>query len=160
GIDGVRELVSTSSRDDIRATKEYKEYMKDTPSAHWTPTSTTIVGDIQKKQKRKQSVGETSLPKPSLNIRVKQFKSSDAPIPPPSDDKERDEESYASEFVDLVFHDDDDFDNRIEPESNKENPITIDDDDNKNEKEKQDDNDDDVNDDHTDHTLDETQETR
>nr|GEX10384.1 hypothetical protein [Tanacetum cinerariifolium] len=119
-----------------------------------------IVGYKGDVDKRKQSVGETSLPKPSLNIPVKQFKAIDAPIPPPSDDKERDEESYASEFVDLVFHDDDDFDNTIEPESNKENPKTIDDDDNENKKEKQDDNDDDVNDDHTDHTLDETQETR
>ncbi|GJZ01265.1 hypothetical protein Tco_0519226 [Tanacetum coccineum] len=133
-----------------------------TPSAHKTPTSTTIVGDVQKKRKRRQSVGETSSPKPSLNISVKQFKSSDTPIPPPSDDKEREEESYASKFVDSVFHDDDDSGNRIEPESNKENPKTVDDDDDdENEKEKQDDyNDDYVNDDHTDHTLDGTQETR
>ncbi|GJW59315.1 putative gag-pol polyprotein [Tanacetum coccineum] len=48
----------------------------------------------------------------------------------------------------------------INPGNNKENPKTVDDDDDENEKEKQDDdNDDDVNDDHTDHTLDETQET-
>ncbi|GKB06067.1 hypothetical protein Tco_0834300, partial [Tanacetum coccineum] len=137
--------------DDIRATKEYKEYIK------------VFVG----KRKRKQGAGETSSPKPSLNIRVKQFKSSDSLIPPPSDDKERDEESYASEFVDSVFHDDDDSGNRIELEINKKNPKTVDDDDD--EKEKQDDDndddddvnddDDDVNDDHTDHTLDKTQKT-
>ncbi|GKB73853.1 hypothetical protein Tco_0935265, partial [Tanacetum coccineum] len=101
--------------DDIRATKEYKEYIK-----------------------------------------------VDTLIPPPSDDKERDKESYASEFVDSVFHDDDDSGNRIEPEINKKNLKTIDDDDD-DEKEKQDDDndddDDDVNDDHTDHTLDKTQKT-
>ncbi|GKG40119.1 hypothetical protein Tco_0466896, partial [Tanacetum coccineum] len=62
------------------------------------------------------------------------------------------------------FPDDDDFGNRINPGNNKENPKTVDDDDDddddENEKEKQDDdNDDDVNDDHTNHTLDETQET-
>nr|GEW28986.1 hypothetical protein [Tanacetum cinerariifolium] len=130
-----------------------------TPTAHKTLTPTTVVGDAQKKPKRKQSAGETCSPKPSLKIYVKQFKSSDTPIPPLSDDKERDEESYASEFVDLVFHDNNDFDNRIEPESNKDNLETVDDDDDEKEKEKQDDNnDDDVNDDHTDHTFYKTQE--
>nr|GEW80425.1 hypothetical protein [Tanacetum cinerariifolium] len=117
--------------DEIRAIEEYKEYekvfvsvgvptiqpqpVKSTqrtiriPSTHRTPTHTTIIDDVvQKKRKRKQIVGETSSPKPSLKIRVKQFKSSDTPIPPSSDDRERDEESYASEFVDSVFHDDDD----------------------------------------------------
>ncbi|GJS49470.1 hypothetical protein Tco_0599591 [Tanacetum coccineum] len=76
---------------DICATEEYKEYMKvfvevdvptiqpqpvestqgtiRTPSAHRTPTPTTIAGDVvQKKRKRKQTAGETSLPKPSLKI--------------------------------------------------------------------------------------------
>nr|GFB97820.1 hypothetical protein [Tanacetum cinerariifolium] len=103
--------------DDIRATEEYKEYMK------------VFVG-----RKRKQIVGETSSPKPSLKIRVKQFKSSDTPISPPSDDRERDEESNASKFVDSVFHNDDDFSNRIELRSHRENPGTVDDDD-ENEKE-------------------------
>ncbi|GJZ85318.1 hypothetical protein Tco_0650657, partial [Tanacetum coccineum] len=58
--------------------------------------------------------------------------------PPLSDDRDRDEESYASEFVDSFFQDDDD-------DSEK--------------KDKKKDDDDDVNDDHTDHTLDKTQET-
>nr|GEZ21715.1 hypothetical protein [Tanacetum cinerariifolium] len=85
-------------------------------------------------RKRKQIVEETSSPKPSLKIRVKQFKSSDTPISPPSDDRERDEESNASEFVDSVFHNDDDSSNRIELRSHRENPGTVDDDD-ENEKE-------------------------
>ncbi|GJZ27033.1 hypothetical protein Tco_0571286 [Tanacetum coccineum] len=137
-----------------------------TPSAHRTPTLTTIAGDVvQKKRKRKQTAGETSSPKPSLKIHVKQFKLSTTPIPLPSDDNEREEESYASEFVDSVFQDDDDDSgNRIEPRSHKEHPETIDDDDVENEEEKKDekkddDNDDDVKDDHTNHTLDKTQET-
>ncbi|GJS74150.1 hypothetical protein Tco_0706991, partial [Tanacetum coccineum] len=134
-----------SIKDDIPL--EYKEYVKvfvgvdvltihpqpvestqgtiRTSSAHKTPTPTAISSDVfQNKRKRKQIAGETSLPKPSLKIRVKQFKSSDTPIPPPSDDRERDEESYASEFVDSVFHDDDDSGNRIEPGSHKENSET------------------------------------
>nr|GEY19444.1 hypothetical protein [Tanacetum cinerariifolium] len=64
-----------------------------------------------------------------------------------------DEESYASEFADSVFlNDNDDSDNRIVPKSYKENMKTVDDDDG-NEKEKNDDKKDDDNDDHTDHTL-------
>ncbi|GJW20172.1 hypothetical protein Tco_0030794 [Tanacetum coccineum] len=85
---------------EIRATEEYKEYMK------------VFIG----------------------------FQSSTSPIPTPTDN-------------------DDDSDNRIEPRSQKEHPeIVVDDD--KNEKEKKDDDndDDDVNDGHTDHTLDRTQE--
>ncbi|GJT79197.1 hypothetical protein Tco_1053539 [Tanacetum coccineum] len=55
------------------------------------------------------------------------------------------EESYASEFVDFVFNDDDYFGTRLEPGSHKENPETVDDDD---EEEKKDDkNDDNDNDD-------------
>nr|GEZ05399.1 hypothetical protein [Tanacetum cinerariifolium] len=55
-----------------------------------------------------------------------------------SDDKEREEESYANEFVDLVFQDDDDdFGNRINLGSHKEHPEN-DDDDDENEKEKKD----------------------
>ncbi|GJW56543.1 hypothetical protein Tco_0103274 [Tanacetum coccineum] len=78
-----------------------------------------------------------------------------------------DEELYASEFANSVFHDNDEDDsgNKIVPESHKENLEIIDDDDeeNENEKEKKDDKkdeDDDKkddkdkdNDDHTDHVL-------
>ncbi|GKB47221.1 hypothetical protein Tco_0897974 [Tanacetum coccineum] len=187
--------------DDIRATKEYNK----TPSAHRTPTPTTIA----QKKKRKQVAGKTSSPRKSLKVTIKQKKPSTTPIPPPSDDKERDEiaeatqmslalhkitniieeqknmeivqkklreediekivdsdneESYASEFADSVFQDNNDFENRIEPGSHKEHPETVDDDDDKNRKEMKDDkkddvNDDDVNDDHTDHSLEKTQET-
>ncbi|GKD34813.1 hypothetical protein Tco_1250322 [Tanacetum coccineum] len=74
-----------------------------------------------------------------------------------------DEESYASEFTDLVFQDDDDDSGKkIEPESHKEHPKIVDDDD-ENEKEKKDNKKDDDekkddakdndNDDHIDHTL-------
>ncbi|GJW00414.1 hypothetical protein Tco_1555665 [Tanacetum coccineum] len=82
----------------------------------------------------------------------------DTLIPPPSDDKERDEESYASEFVDSVFHDDDDSGNRIEPGSHNEHPEIVDDDDENKKEKKDNDKDDDVNDDYIDHTLDKTQE--
>ncbi|GKE87087.1 hypothetical protein Tco_1564562, partial [Tanacetum coccineum] len=80
---------------------------------------------------------------------------------------EEDEESYASEFVDSVFNDDDDFSTRIEPESHKENLKVVDEDE-VNDKVKQDekkDNDTEKTDDaakekdtdgHTNHTLVET----
>nr|GEU42488.1 reverse transcriptase [Tanacetum cinerariifolium] len=72
---------------------------------------------------------------------------------------EEDEKSYASEFVDSIFQNDDvDSGTRIEPGNHKENPKTVVDDDeneNDNENEKKDDYDkkDDYNDDHTNHTL-------
>nr|GEY15314.1 hypothetical protein [Tanacetum cinerariifolium] len=69
---------------------------------------------------------------------------------------EEDEESYASAFADSMLNDDDDSGTRIEPESHKENPKTVHDED-KNKNEKKDDDDDkknDDNDDHTYHTLD------
>nr|GEV86463.1 hypothetical protein [Tanacetum cinerariifolium] len=52
---------------------------------------------------------------------------------------EDDEESYASEFVDSIFQDDDDDSGKIEPGSHKENPEILVDDDDKTEKEKTDD---------------------
>ncbi|GJT61596.1 hypothetical protein Tco_1005129 [Tanacetum coccineum] len=97
---------------DIRATVEYKEFEK----RHKTHTPTTIAGDVvQKKQKRKQNIDETSSPKPSLKICVKQFQSSTTPIPTPTDD-------------------DDDYGNRIEPRSHKEHPKIVNDDENEKEK--------------------------
>ncbi|GKA59669.1 hypothetical protein Tco_0758982 [Tanacetum coccineum] len=67
-----------------------------------------------------------------------------------------DDESYASEFPDLVFNDNDDSSTRIKPESHNKNPEIVDDDD-ETEKEKKDEKKDDIedkdNDDQTDHTL-------
>ncbi|GJW93463.1 putative reverse transcriptase domain-containing protein [Tanacetum coccineum] len=168
--------------DNIRATLKYKEY--------------------EKKKKIKQVARETSSPRKSLKVTIKKKKPSTTPIPPPSDDRERDkiakatllsltmhktglaveaqenvakvqekileediekivdgkdEESYASEFVDSVFlNKEEDSGTRLEPESHKENPETVDDDDDVEEKKddkNDDDNDDDDNDDHTNHTL-------
>ncbi|GKA28758.1 hypothetical protein Tco_0715003 [Tanacetum coccineum] len=227
-----------SIKDDIpliRATDDYKEYEtvffgvevpmnqpqpvvstqgthRTTPRAYKTPTLTAA---SPQGKKRKQSVGETSSPRKSLKVTIRQKKQSTTPIPPHGDDRERDEmaeatllsltlyktalaaeaqeniakvqekleeeeiekmvageedeESYASEFADSIFNDDDDSGTRIEPESHNENPeVVVDDDD---VTKKKDDNmdedkekDDDVektddaaeekdNDDHTDHTL-------
>nr|GFA18044.1 hypothetical protein [Tanacetum cinerariifolium] len=67
------------------------------------------------------------------------------------------EESYASEFIDYVFlNEEDDYGTRLEPGSHKENPETVDDDDDDEEAKKNEMKDGD-NDDHTDHTLVETQ---
>ncbi|GJY92997.1 hypothetical protein Tco_0508779 [Tanacetum coccineum] len=154
-----------------------------TPSAHRSPTLTTA---SPQKKKRKQVDGETSSPRKSLKVTIKQRKQRTTSIPPPGDDRERDEmaeatllsitlhktalaveaqenvskvqkkleeeeiekmvegeedeESYASEFADSIFQDDDDnFSNRIEPGSHKEHPENIDDDDDETEKEKKDD---------------------
>ncbi|GKE22970.1 hypothetical protein Tco_1434482 [Tanacetum coccineum] len=54
-----------------------------------------------------------------------------------------DKESYASEFADTVLLEKEDFDNRIEPMSHKENPKNIDDDETKDNKKDDDYNDDD-----------------
>ncbi|GJY08074.1 hypothetical protein Tco_0375128 [Tanacetum coccineum] len=140
------------------------------------------------KKKRKQIVKETSSPKKSLKVTIKQKRKSTTKIPPPGDDLEsddmaeatllslilhktalategkeniakvqekleeeeiekmvegkEDEESYASEFDDSMFNDDDDSDTRIELGSHKEHPKNVvddDDDDDEIEKEKKDD---------------------
>ncbi|GJY84821.1 hypothetical protein Tco_0498847 [Tanacetum coccineum] len=143
-----------------------------TPRAHRTPTLTAA---SPQGKKRKQSVGETSSPRKSLKVTIRQKKQSTTPIPPPGDDRERgqmaeatllsltlyktalaakaqenvakiqekleeeeiekmiegdeDEESYAIEFADSMFNDDDDFGTRIEPGRHKENSEVLDDDD-------------------------------
>ncbi|GJW65544.1 hypothetical protein Tco_0117428 [Tanacetum coccineum] len=138
--------------DEIYATDDYAEY--------------EMV--FVKKKKRKQIAGEISSPRKSLKVTIKQKQAKNTPIPPPSDDKERDEiaeaslliqekleeeeinkivkgedneESYASEFADSMLNDDnEDFGTRIEPGSHKEHPKKIDDDDDdETEKEKKDD---------------------
>ncbi|GJS99971.1 hypothetical protein Tco_0821141 [Tanacetum coccineum] len=119
-----------------------------TPRAHKRPTLTSA---SPQGKKSKQSAEETSLSGKSLKVTIRQRKQSTTLIPPPSDDSERDEiskatllkeeemdkmvkgeddeESYASEFADSIFNDDDDFGTRIEPRSHKKNPEVIDDDD-------------------------------
>ncbi|GJT97109.1 hypothetical protein Tco_1092627 [Tanacetum coccineum] len=91
---------------------------------------------------------ESSTPKTSLKIRIIQKKSTPTAPLPPSDDRERDgiteatqlslakdktvkDESSGSEFVDTILLSDEDFSDRIENESHKENPTKIDDDDEK-----------------------------
>ncbi|GJZ38861.1 hypothetical protein Tco_0585424 [Tanacetum coccineum] len=74
----------------------------------------------------------------------------------------KDKESYASEFVDSIFLDEEDFGTRLEPESHKENLKEINDDDEeeeeeKDDKKKDDNDDDDDDDDHDDHALVRTQ---
>nr|GEU78544.1 hypothetical protein [Tanacetum cinerariifolium] len=73
--------------DDIRATEEYKEYMK----------------VFARKKKRKQVVGETSSPRKSLKITIKQKMPSTTLIPPPSDDQERDDMAEAT-LLSLTLH--------------------------------------------------------
>nr|GEV40006.1 copia protein [Tanacetum cinerariifolium] len=101
-----------------------QETHRSTPSAHRTPTLTTS----PRGKNRKQSVGESSSPRQSHKITIKRKKPSD-----------EDEESYASEFADLVLNDDvDDSGTRIEPGCYKENPEKVDDDDKELETEKKD----------------------
>ncbi|GKE54622.1 hypothetical protein Tco_1489778, partial [Tanacetum coccineum] len=108
---------------EIRATDDYKEYEtvffrvvvpmiqpqpvvstqgthRTTPSAHRSPTLNV---DIASKKKRKQVAGETSSPRKSLKVTIKQKKQSKTPIPPPSDDKERDEIVEAT-LLSLALH--------------------------------------------------------
>ncbi|GJZ47748.1 hypothetical protein Tco_0601580 [Tanacetum coccineum] len=109
--------------DDIRATEEYKEYMKvfvgvdvptiqpqpvvstqgthrTTPSALRSPTLTT---NIASKKKRKQVTGETSSRRNSLKVTIRQKKQSTTPLPSPGDDRERDEIAKAT-LLSLNLH--------------------------------------------------------
>ncbi|GJS77285.1 integrase, catalytic region, zinc finger, CCHC-type containing protein [Tanacetum coccineum] len=135
--------------EEIRATDDYKEYemvfvrvdvlMKQlqpvvstqgthrtTPTAHRTPTFTAA---SPQGKKRKQSVRETSSPRKSLKEEIEKMV-----------EREEDDESYASVFADSMLNDDvDDSGTRIEPESHKENPEVVKDDDDVNVIEKMDD---------------------
>nr|GFA45971.1 hypothetical protein [Tanacetum cinerariifolium] len=110
---------------------------RSTPRAHRTPTLTSS----PQGKKRKQSVEESSSPRQSYKITIKRKK----PKKLVEEEIEKtikgdeDEESYASEFADSVLNDDvDDSSIRIEPESYKENPKNVDDDDKEIEIEKKD----------------------
>ncbi|GKG55177.1 hypothetical protein Tco_0563164, partial [Tanacetum coccineum] len=59
-----------------------------TPKAHRTPTLTDA---SPQGKKRKQSVGETSSPRKSFKVTIRQKNQSTTPIPPPGDDREMDE---------------------------------------------------------------------
>ncbi|GKA56518.1 hypothetical protein Tco_0755590 [Tanacetum coccineum] len=117
-----------------------------------------------KKRKGKQVVGESSSPRPSLKIGIRQQKlTSTAPLPPK---RGCSYESDGNEFADTVLLSDQDFGDRLESGSHMEKQEKIDDDDDKKKDGKHDDakddkNDDDNNDDddHDDHSLIKTQRT-
>ncbi|GKF83357.1 hypothetical protein Tco_0245013, partial [Tanacetum coccineum] len=97
--------------DDIRDTQAYKDYEKEfvgvdismiqphpvesTQETNMTPRAirTPNPDDVVQKKKRKgtPTAGETSTPRKSLKIRVKQQKPISTTPPPPNDDRERDE---------------------------------------------------------------------
>nr|GEU38697.1 hypothetical protein [Tanacetum cinerariifolium] len=91
--------------------------------------------------KRKEVAGESSAPRKSLMKKKILF---------PCNDEEQD--SYASDFHNSIFKDEEDTRTRIEPESHKEHPKIVDEDDNFVEKKMTDDKKDE-NDDHTNHVL-------
>nr|GEV43525.1 hypothetical protein [Tanacetum cinerariifolium] len=134
--------------DDIRATKEYKEYMNVFVEV------TTFTTDIASKEKRNQVTKETCLPRKWLKVTTRQKKQSTTLLPPPRDDIERDEMAEAT-LLSLTLHkivlateakeniakvqeklDEEDIEKM--PESHKEHPEHVDDDD-ETEKEKKDD---------------------
>ncbi|GJQ94154.1 retrovirus-related pol polyprotein from transposon TNT 1-94 [Tanacetum coccineum] len=127
---------------------------RSTPRAYKTPTVSTA---SPQGKKRKQTVRESSSPRKSHKITIRRKKQSTTPILPPGDDRERDEvklddeeiekmvegerdeESYRSEFVDSMINDDaGDSGTKIEPESHKEHPKNVIDDDEEIKKEKKD----------------------
>ncbi|GJZ01253.1 hypothetical protein Tco_0519214 [Tanacetum coccineum] len=73
---------------------------RNTPRAHRTPTLTTT---SPHGKKRKQIAEETSLPRKLLKVTIKQKKQSTPSIPPPSDDRERDEIAEAT-LLSLTLH--------------------------------------------------------
>ncbi|GKB17903.1 hypothetical protein Tco_0851826 [Tanacetum coccineum] len=153
-----------SIKDDISLVRTHKT----TPRAHRTPTLTTA---SPHGNKRKKVSRETSSPQKLLKVTIRQKKQSTTLIPPPGDDKERDEmaeatllmqekleeeeiekmvkgeedeESYASEFANSMFNDDDDdSDDKKDEDEEKDDDVekTNDADEEKD------------NDDHTDYTL-------
>ncbi|GJT86074.1 hypothetical protein Tco_1067791 [Tanacetum coccineum] len=106
--------------EEIRVTDDYKEYEM---------VFVNIVVPINQPQlgkKRKQSAGKTSSLQKSLNVTIKQKQVVEG---------EKDEESYADKFAASMLHDDvDDSRDKIKPESHKEHPEVVDDDENKEEK--------------------------
>ncbi|GJR31051.1 hypothetical protein Tco_1107283 [Tanacetum coccineum] len=123
----------------IHATDNYKEYETvfvkvDVP-----------MNQPQPGKRRKPGAGETSSPRKLLKVTIRQKKQSTPSIPPPSDDRERDDIAEAT-FLSLTLHkialaakeqenvaklndDVDDSGIRIEPRSYKENPEVVADDD-------------------------------
>nr|GEY20404.1 putative RNA-directed DNA polymerase [Tanacetum cinerariifolium] len=115
-----------------------------TPRAHRTPTLTAA---SPQGIKRKQNAGETSSPRKSLKVTIKQKKQSTTLIPPPSDERERDEITEAT-LLSLNLHKialgaeaqenvvkvkeklvEEEIENMVEePESHKENMKVVDDD--------------------------------
>ncbi|GJX13514.1 hypothetical protein Tco_0205272, partial [Tanacetum coccineum] len=83
------------------------------PRATRTPTPTT-----EKKRKSREVAGDSSTPRKSLKIIIKQKQPSTTPIPHLSNDEE--EDSHASAFVDSMLYDEEDTRTRIEPVSHKE----------------------------------------
>ncbi|GJZ58475.1 hypothetical protein Tco_0613969 [Tanacetum coccineum] len=118
--------------DEIRETREYKDYAKE------------FVG-----KKEKRAARETSSPRPSLNIRVRQQKYiSTTSIPPPKQENVAavEEQLLKDDVVKIVECEDEE---SLEPKSQKENQeeVVVNDDDD--EEEKKDDKKDDDNDDDT-----------
>nr|GEY48043.1 hypothetical protein [Tanacetum cinerariifolium] len=110
-----------------------------TPSAHRAPTPTAVIDDVVQKKKRKQVDGDTSSPRKSLKVTIKQMKPTSTPMLPPNDDKEKDEIIEAT-ILGLAIYKTAKFAEEQESEEKKDDK-------------KDDDNDDDDNDDHIDHRL-------
>ncbi|GJT36583.1 hypothetical protein Tco_0927002 [Tanacetum coccineum] len=115
---------------DIHETKEYKDYVKEFFGLDVPTIQPQLIESTQ---------GENRTPRATMTPNPKdvQKKPSSTAIPPPSDDKERDDIAEAT-LLSLALHKTDSG-TRLEPVSHKENPKI--------------DNDDDDNDDHDDHAL-------
>ncbi|GKA45929.1 hypothetical protein Tco_0738725 [Tanacetum coccineum] len=139
--------------EEICVTDDYKKYKTvSTPRAHRTPTLTTASPQGKKRKQsddreRDEMAEATLLNKEEIEKMV---------------EGEENEESYASMFAGSMLNDDSG--TRIDPESHKEKPKVVDDDDKDDKKDENDKKDDDVekaddatekkdNDDQTDHTL-------
>ncbi|GJW87185.1 hypothetical protein Tco_0162525 [Tanacetum coccineum] len=161
-VDKVRKLLSKDYEEKyggVEVPMIQLEPVESTQGTHRTPraTKTPNPDDVVQKKKGKHAAGKTSSPRPSLKVRIRHQKSSTT-IPPPRGGVEKivegdDEESYASEFVDTILLDEEDFDNRIKPKSHKDNLEEVDDDDDETKDEKKDVDDDNKDDDQDDHAF-------
>ncbi|GJS47979.1 putative reverse transcriptase domain-containing protein [Tanacetum coccineum] len=111
--------------------------VESTQGTHRTPRATRTPNPnvVQNKKKGKQIARESSLPKPSLKIRIRQKKSTAITPLPPIEKKiiyedveklvEGEDELDSDEFANNVLLSDEDSGDRIEPESPKEKPEEI-----------------------------------
>nr|GEZ85348.1 hypothetical protein [Tanacetum cinerariifolium] len=139
-------------RDTLQLLVETLNNLFTVPADLKTPRATrTPIPTAEKKQKSKEVAGESSTPRKYLKVTIKQMQPGTTLILSPSNYEE--EDSYACDFDNSIFKDEEDIRTRIEPGSHKEHPKIVDEDNDVVEKKTTDDDKKDDNNDRIDHAL-------